>query len=203
MAKLTFVLGLSGSGKTYIAERLVTETGAKLFSDFWREEDKNLAALRANLNSRVDCIIDEWRYTIPLFRKKILSELKAVPDLELAWICFENDRASADWNLRHRTNKGDVEGHLAINEFLCRVYDCPHEAKILNITRINEQKSGAVAPDAMSSRLKVTIFLLIAGAVLFAEGCMLRDVGLQWVLPVLSVTAWAAAVVGQRWIKRQ
>ena len=46
MAKLTIVLGLSGSGKTYIAERLATGTGAKLFSDFWRAEDKNLAALK-------------------------------------------------------------------------------------------------------------------------------------------------------------
>ena len=117
MAKLTFVLGLSGSGKTYIAERLATETGAKLFSDFWLEEEKNVPVVIAKLSSGIDCIIDEWRYTIPLFRKKILAELKDVPDLELGWICFENDRTSADWNVRHRTSKGNVEGHLAINEF--------------------------------------------------------------------------------------
>ena len=188
----------SGSGKTYIAERLATETGAKLFTDFWREEDKNLPALRANLDSGVDCIIDEWRYTIPLFRKKILADLKDVPNLELAWICFENDRASADWNVRHRTNKGDVEGHLAINEFLSRVYECPREAKVLNITRISELNGGAAARPSVPYRF----FLLMAGIIILAEAYVLRDVGLQWVLPVLGLTAWAAAVADRRWIRR-
>ena len=46
------------------------------------------------------------------------------------------------------------------------------------------------------------LFLLIAGIIIFAEGYMLRDVGLQWVLPVLGVTAWAAVVAGRRWIRR-
>jgi hypothetical protein len=201
MAKLTFVLGLSGSGKTNIAERLATETGAKLFTDFWRDEDKNLAALRANLDSGVDCIIDEWRYTIPLFRKKILADLKDVPNLELAWICFENDRASADWNVRHRTNKGDVEGHLAINEFLSRVYDCPREAKILNITRINESNAGGTAPGSVSYRLKLTIFLVVTGIIALTEGYILEPVGLQWLLPIIAVTAWAALMVDRRWIR--
>jgi hypothetical protein len=137
MAKLTFLLGLCGSGKTYIAERLATQTGAKLFTDFLQDQNKNFPMLVQNLSSGNDCIIDEWKYSIPRFRDKILADLVNVPDLELEWICFENDRASADWNVRHRKNKGDVEGHLRINEFLSDVYQYPAQAQILKITRID------------------------------------------------------------------
>ena len=92
-----------------------------------------------NLSSGNDCIIDEWKYSIPRFREKILADLVNVPNLELEWICFENDRASADWNVRHRKNKGDVEGHLRINEFLSDVYQWPKQAQILKITRIDAE----------------------------------------------------------------
>ena len=139
MAKLTFLLGLCGSGKTYIAERLATQTGAKLFTDFLQDQNKNFPMLVQNLSSGNDCIIDEWKYSIPRFRDKILADLVNVPDLELEWICFENDRASADWNFRHRKNKGDVEGHLRINEFLSDVYQWPEQAQILKITRIDAE----------------------------------------------------------------
>jgi hypothetical protein len=139
MAKLTFLLGLCGSGKTYIAERLATQTGAKLFTDFLQDQNKNFPMLVQNLCSGNDCIIDEWKYSIPRFRDKILADLVNVPDLELEWICFENDNASADWNVRHRKNKGDVEGHLRINEFLSDVYQWPEQAQILKITRIDAE----------------------------------------------------------------
>jgi hypothetical protein len=139
MAKLTFLLGLCGSGKTYIAERLATQTGAKLFTDFLQDQNKNFPILVQNLSSGNDCIIDEWKYSIPRFRDKILADLVNVPDLELEWICFENDPASADWNVRHRKNKGDVEGHLRINEFLSDVYQWPEQAQILKITRIDAE----------------------------------------------------------------
>ena len=137
MAKLTFLLGLCGSGKTYIAEQLATQTGAELFSDFLQDQSKNLPLLLKNLSSGIDCIIDEWKYSIPRFRDKILVDLVNVPNLQVEWICFENDRANADWNVVHRTNKADAEGHLRINEFLSDVYQYPAQAQILKITRID------------------------------------------------------------------
>ena len=139
MAKLTFLLGLCGSGKTYIAERLATQTGAKLFTDFLQDQNKNFPMVVQNLSIGNDCIIDEWKYSIPRFREKILADLVNVPNLELEWICFENDRASADWNVRRRKNKGDVEGHLRINEFLSDVYQWPEQAQILKIARIDAE----------------------------------------------------------------
>ena len=100
--------------------------------------------------------------------------------------------------MRQRTDKSDVEGHLAINEFYFAYTTCPHEAKILNITAVNELNGGTAARGFVSYRL----FLLIAGIIIFAEGYMLGDVGLQWLLPVLGLTAWAAVIVGRRWITR-
>ncbi|HUC98481.1 MAG TPA: hypothetical protein VMR88_08370, partial [Candidatus Polarisedimenticolaceae bacterium] len=78
-----------------------------------------------------------WKYSIPRFRDKILADLVDVPNLEVEWICFENDHASADWNVVHRTNKADIDGHLRINEFLSDVYQYPAQAQILKITRID------------------------------------------------------------------
>ena len=139
MAKLTFLLGLCGSGKTYIAERLAVQTGAELFTDFLQDQNKNLPVLVKNLISGIDFIIDEWKYSIPRFRDKILADLVDVPNLQVEWICFENDRTSADWNVVHRTNKADAEGHLRINEFLSDVYQYPAQAQILKITRIDAE----------------------------------------------------------------
>ena len=139
MAKLTFLLGLCGSGKTYVAERLAIQTGAKLCTDFLQDQNKNFPEVVKNLNSGIDCIIDDWKYSIPRFREKILGDLLNVPNLEVEWICFENDRASADWNVRHRTNKGDTEGHLRINEFLTDVYEYPAQSRILKIARIDAE----------------------------------------------------------------
>ena len=38
MAKITFILGLSGSGKTYLSERLKKETGAEVFTNLLADD---------------------------------------------------------------------------------------------------------------------------------------------------------------------
>jgi hypothetical protein len=89
--------------------------------------------------SGIDGIIDEWKYSIPRFRDKILADLVDVPNLEVEWFCFKKDWASSDWNVVHRTNKADTEGHLRINEFLSDVYQYSAQAQILKITRIDDR----------------------------------------------------------------
>ena len=78
--------------------------------------------------SGIDGIIDEWEYSIPRFQDKILADLVDVPNLEVEWFCLKKDRASSDWNVVHRTNKADTEGHLRINEFLSDVYQYSAQA---------------------------------------------------------------------------
>jgi hypothetical protein len=43
----------------------------------------------------------------------------------------------------------------------------------------------------MSHRLKLTLFVLAFNVIGFAEGYLLRGLGLHWLLPVLLVTRWA------------
>ena len=50
----------------------------------------------------------------------------------------------------------------------------------------------------LSHRLKLTLFVLAFNAIGFAEGYLLRDLGLVWLVPILIVTA-LGAVLASRW----
>jgi len=135
MAKITFILGLSGSGKTYLSERLKKETGAEVFTNLL-VDDSGLTALIESLRNGKDCIVDEVRFCLPAYREQILQSLSQITDLEMRWICYENDLETANWNVIHRTNKGDPEGHLDLNLRLHPHYTYPANAEIVQIQRI-------------------------------------------------------------------
>ena len=135
MATLTFIIGLSGSGKTYLSERLKTETGAEVFTNLLAD-DSGLMALMKSLRDGRDCIIDEVRFCLPAYREQILQSLSQITGLVMRWICYENDLETANWNVIHRTNKGDPEGHLDINLRLHPHYTYPDDAEIIPIQRI-------------------------------------------------------------------
>jgi predicted kinase len=135
MAKVTFILGLSGSGKTYLSERLKRETGSEVFTDLL-SDDSCLASLIECLRNGRNCIVDEVRFCLPAYRKQIVQSLAQITDLEIHWICYENDLDTANWNVIHRTNKGDPEGHLDINLRLHPHYTYPAHAEIIPIQRI-------------------------------------------------------------------
>jgi deoxyadenosine/deoxycytidine kinase len=135
MAKITFILGLSGSGKTYLSERLKKETGAEVFTNFLAD-DSGLNALIESLRDGKDCIVDEVRFCLQAYREQILQSLSQITSLDMRWICYENDLETANWNVIHRTNKGDPEGHLDINLRLHPHYTYPANAEIVPIQRI-------------------------------------------------------------------
>ena len=135
MAKITFILGLSGSGKTYLSERLKKETGAEIFTNLLAN-DSGLTALVESLQDGKDCIVDEVRFCLPAYRAQILQSLAQITGLDMRWICYENDLETANWNVIHRTNKGDPEGHLDINLRLHPHYTYPADAEIIPIQRI-------------------------------------------------------------------
>ena len=135
MAKLTFILGLSGSGKTYLSERLKKETGAEVFTNLLADEN-GLTSLIAFLRDGKDCIVDEVRFCLPAYREQILQSLSQITGLDMRWICYENDLETANWNVIHRTNKGDPEGHLDLNLRLHAHYTYPANAEIVPIQRI-------------------------------------------------------------------
>ena len=135
MAKITFILGLSGSGKTYLSDRLKKETGAQVFNNLLADAS-GLNALIESLRDGKDCIVDEVRFCLPAYREQILQSLSQITSLDMRWICYENDLETANWNVIHRTNKGDPEGHLDINLRLHPHYTYPANAEIVPIQRI-------------------------------------------------------------------
>jgi hypothetical protein len=135
MVKITFILGLSGSGKTYLSERLRKETGAEVFTNLLAD-DSSLTALIESLRDGKDCIVDEVRFCLPAYRQQILQSLSQITSLDMRWICYANDLETANWNVIHRTNKGDPEGHLDINLRLHPHYTYPANAEIVPIQRI-------------------------------------------------------------------
>jgi ethanolamine transporter EutH len=54
----------------------------------------------------------------------------------------------------------------------------------------------------MSHRLKVALFVLAFNIIGFAEGYLMRDLELLWLVPVVLVTALGAVLLSRRWLKR-
>jgi len=142
LAKVTFLLGLAGSGKSHLAEDLKIKTGAKVFEGIAApERPECLPSMVRCPTDGEDCVVEEIACCHPDYREQVVTYLRSrVPSVEIEWICFENDLESANWNVRNRKNKGDVEGHLAINQRRHSLYKYPDDAKIIPITRIDEIK---------------------------------------------------------------
>jgi len=122
MAKVTFLLGLAGSGKSFRAEMLKRGSGAEIFEGTKGDPGVKRKML-GHLESGGSCIVEEIAYCIPTQRENIVSQICAVtPDIEIEWLCFENNLENANWNVKHRRNKADAQGHLRINMYYHGLY---------------------------------------------------------------------------------
>jgi hypothetical protein len=54
----------------------------------------------------------------------------------------------------------------------------------------------------MSHEVKLTLFVLAFNIIGFAEGYLMRDMGLQWLLPMILVTAFGAVLLSRRFLRR-
>jgi hypothetical protein len=50
--------------------------------------------------------------------------------------------------------------------------------------------------------LKLTLLVLAFNVIGFAEGYLLHELGLQWVVPIIVATALGAVLLSRRWLKR-
>jgi hypothetical protein len=134
MAKITFLLGLCGSGKSHLANQLNMATGATVFDSVLNAS--SFTRIEQCLRAGKDCIVEEISFCLEQNRGVIQPFLSTVPDLEIEWICFENDLESANWNVTHRKNKSNAEDHRRINANVHPQYTYPDGARRIPITRI-------------------------------------------------------------------
>lgn len=142
--KVTIVLGLCGSGKSYYCRKLCTETGAHFFEHV-ASQPETRARLLAHLRGGHDATVEEVTYCDPSRRSEIEAELAAIKGLEIVYVCFENVRKKADSNVVNRMDKhggGSVEEHLRYNRELARVYRYPEGARVLPIFVIPSRDAG-------------------------------------------------------------
>jgi len=134
MARLTMILGLCGSGKSWLAERLGEQTGALLFDEpIGRNHETEIVQhLRAGRN----CVVEEFFYCVESHRSKFVRLASAIPGVEIEFICYENDLEAANWNVRRRRNKGRVQEHLDLNNSVSPHYTYPDNSVRRPIFRI-------------------------------------------------------------------
>jgi hypothetical protein len=131
MATVTFILGLCGSGKTWLADRIVA---ARKFDESFLKDQAQHDALIAVLRSGKDCVVFEIAYCREDARQQIVSELtKAVLNVKINWLCIENDLYRANKNCRERTNKDKPEEHVRFNHDVSSSYTYPDGAVILKM----------------------------------------------------------------------
>ncbi len=132
---MTFILGLCGAGKTWLADRTVAS--AKFDEGFLNDPTQHAALIEA-LRSGQDCVVVEIAYCQEVARKQIIEELAgAVPNAAIRWLCIENDLFRANKNCRERTNKGDADGHIEINGRVSPVYTYPEAGTVLRMWTMN------------------------------------------------------------------
>jgi hypothetical protein len=133
MAKVIFLVGLSGSGKTRKGKRMEHDDGL-----VWVEgiahilEDgtmKNYESLVGHLKSGRNCVAEELQTLQPQYRMHLEAKLKAdVPGLEVEFWFFENDLVKAARNLLSRPDeKKCIRDHLLMNCNAHLLYSIPND----------------------------------------------------------------------------
>lgn len=130
MPTVTFILGLCGAGKTWVAQRIIA--GAMFDEGFLLEPDQR-RRLTQVLQAGHDAVVVEIGFCKADAREAILRELSAIPNLHVRWLCIENNLEKANKNCRERTHPGDPDIQVQINAALSPAYTYPAGAIILRM----------------------------------------------------------------------
>lgn len=125
MVRVKFIVGLCGSGKSHLIAQydntlMVFDEGV---APGWPAHGPFLEAVRMGH----DCVAVEIAFRLPAYRALIEAEIRLIrPDLEVEWIFFANDLATANSNcMKDTKKKRDVPGNLACNQAWTLDYDIP------------------------------------------------------------------------------
>lgn len=137
MAKVTFVVGLCGSGKTHLSEQIARETGAEVFEGPVGKQKTEIPRLLQCLKSGVDCVVEEITFCSCDAREWIVRRIKhEAPGTQIEWRCYENDLEAANHNVRLRRNKGEPDDHISINQRAHSQYTYPDGCHPIRIFRL-------------------------------------------------------------------
>jgi hypothetical protein len=129
-----FLLGLCGSGKSHMADRINADI--KIDEDFLDSRSMHKGLISA-IKKKKTIVITEIAYCVEKYRKEVCREiLKVDSGAQIDWICFENDLFRANKNCKERSNKGpqeQVKAHMRINRNLSEKYTYPKGAIILRL----------------------------------------------------------------------
>lgn len=136
-ASVTFIVGLCGSGKSYLGRNFENQ-GAHRFDEGFLKSKAQHRDLIRRLKCGEQCVVIEIAYCIPKYRTKILNELaREVPGVNIRWFFYANDRKTADHNCTHREGgKRNPAAHLKINRRLTKRYVIPKFVRPIAITKI-------------------------------------------------------------------
>ncbi|HKB88488.1 MAG TPA: hypothetical protein VKC53_02435 [Patescibacteria group bacterium] len=142
MSKFTFILGLAGSGKSFLAKEMKQKDKSLLVvdDDFHPIQnkdkfDKDIEKIKQAVLNNSDIVIIEGAFCFKDFRDPMRGYLKLLfPTVDFEWMCFENNIAKANKNLDNEDRKDrNPEGHKNMNINTSAKYSYPDECKIIPI----------------------------------------------------------------------
>jgi hypothetical protein len=141
MATLTVIMGLCGSGKSHILMDLVGKSpmGAYVKDEGLLTEnfEENYEYLLVSLQNGINSFVAGAEFCFKENQEFLENRVKKdIPEIVIEYVSLENNPEKANSNVKKRTNKSDVEGHIKINNELTNKYHIPEGSKIIPITEI-------------------------------------------------------------------
>lgn len=143
MPKLSIIVGMAGSGKTWFCEQIANQSTPKAVTfpdatlicndDNRRAGHRTLGEMVARLLGRSeDCVMDESHLTVPIFRDKFKSFCDTfLPGIQQDWIFFEANVVACINNVyhdAHANNRSDLSRFKAL-ENQRKIYRVPDESE--------------------------------------------------------------------------
>ena len=150
MTKATFVIGLPGSGKSHFIKVLAEQTKAQLFDDYKANAigdcslfpfSRKYIELINFLREGRDCIISDIDFCREIAQREAQLCLEAlVSDIEILWICFENNPSQCKQNvyLRATYTPRDVNSEINNIHRYSQEYHTPRGANIVPVWKKEE-----------------------------------------------------------------
>jgi hypothetical protein len=133
MAIVTCIVGLCGSGKSWLATDMHSKNGVPFLDEQFPNDSAKEVALFGLLHKNQDCIYTHLALCRRDYRDAFMTKVTAIfPGTVFKWICFKNDLLKCNANLWGRP-KADVDGHAQINLNYWLLYTYPDGADIREV----------------------------------------------------------------------